>query len=110
MPVTLTLTDEQALEIAAQLGGLLIGKKISLTAATSELAETPKTSKRVPTHFQIFDKVSEKIREMPKGAQIDLRNLAFEMGVETDPIGKILIRLRKMGVVELVQRGLWKRV
>lgn len=101
MPVILTLTDEQALDIVSQVSGLLRtkgvgGSSISLGSSQKEVSA--------------YGKLLAAINEMPKGKLFSPRLLAGELGLTPNYVsGTLRVIAKKAGSVAMAQRGTWKK-
>lgn len=101
MPVTLTLTDEQALDIVSQVSDMLKQRGYQGSNETLKLDES---------RLKPAARIIKKIDSMPKGHVFSTNLLAHEFGVTSTRTSMVLSKLRKVKVVEMVQRGTWKKI
>jgi hypothetical protein len=99
MPVTITLTDEQALDIVSQVSGML-KQRGHQQGGGFHLDET-----KLKPQARIIKKVDT----MEKGQVFSTQILGHEFGVDSSTVSSVLAKLRKVGVVEMLQRGTWKK-
>lgn len=93
MPIILELTDDQALNIVAQLGSLL-SKKTSIASG------------KVPMKHL----VASHIRGLKGGDVFYTPALAAELNTTTNKLSSVLTTLRKDKVVKMIRKGTWERI
>jgi hypothetical protein len=99
MPITLTLTDDQALEVTAQLSKLLAAK-------TRDTQPEQKPASDVCDHTKLVNA----LETFPVGKPFRVIEVALKAGLETRYVsGRFHMRQAELGVVAL-RRGTWKRV
>ena len=100
MPVHLTLTDEQALDIVSQVSGML--KQRGHAAGGGFSLDETKLKPQA--------RIIKKIDALDKGAVFYTPTLAHEFGVSSGVVSGVLAKLKKVGVISMVQRGTWKKI
>jgi len=90
MPITLTITDDQALEIVSQIGTCL-----RKAPATPDLSNKEK--------FLTF------INQLPKGEMFSVTAAAIKLSTTVGYVSGQLQSLQKAGVVNMKKRGTWEK-
>jgi len=91
MAITLTITDDQALEIVSQIGTCL--RKVP--------APAPLTTK---------DSFLALINQMNKGEIFSVAATAFKLNTTVNYVSSQLQSLQKSGIVKMKKRGTWEKV
>lgn len=98
MAITLTLTDDQALEIVAQLGNAL--KRAAPTARDNA----------DDIYGAGIVKAREYIETIAPGVTIRPKGIAESLGIQTRCVSCALGSLKRKGQVEMIQKGTWRRI
>ena len=93
MPITLELTDDQALSIMAQLGSML--KKDSPPAQGTG---------------KISERVSDAVQALPKGKIFFTAAFAKDLHLKVEQVSGSLCRAQKLKLCKMVRRGTWERI
>lgn len=93
MPITITLTDDQALEIVAQLGTML--KKADPNAPTQQDAKA--------TFFK-------RVEAMKKGDMLSTTNIVIEYKLKDSMAQSWLNTCKKNGWLKMLKRGTYVRL
>ena len=110
MPVTLVLTDDQALEIVAQIGKLLARK---CTQAEEQL-KLPEVASRIQFRKgkrTLASKVDEFVLSKKSGSTFSVGTLYDKFSLEgkrRGPVSAHLSKLKRKGTVKMLQRGTWQ--
>lgn len=96
MPITLTLTDDQAIEVASQIGSILRNK-------TGHGGGTHHS----PMATMIGDKarIIEWANAQPKGYTFNCMMVSQTLEVDVHHVTDVMKKLRKLGSVDMPQRG-----
>lgn len=106
MPITLTLSDDQALDIVSQVSKALSNKaKLNLQASNNVVATLASKNKR---DYEGVPKVTQKIKAMPPKHIFRNIELQLELGVNTSAVSRALTTLFDQGIVKKVKRGTWQ--
>lgn len=96
MPITLTLTDDQALDIVRQIGVALSG---TTPVPAPPLHAPPKSLQ-----------VEEYVKSLNKGTIFRNVELQHNLKITVEPISRALSGMQKNGLVKMLQRGTWQKL
>ncbi len=101
MPITITLSDDAAAEIMKQITEGLTKRTV------------PATPEPIPADVLYSRGVEETfsaVENLAPGATIHVARFAQRLGVPTDSISNTIQRLKRSGMLEMVQKGTWRKV
>lgn len=98
MPITLTLSDAAALEIMKQ-----------MTTQMIERHTPKKESLPDDNHAHGICQTLEKVSAMKTGEMLHVSSFALRINCPSGVVSNMMQKLRDRGVVEMVQRGTWRK-
>lgn len=101
MSITLELTDDQALQIVAQLGTMLSRKTATQTTTRQRAKRDPYSIERVVTY----------ITSLPKGTQFKISKVAYDLGINNQKVSSAVKgRARADNLCKMIKKGTWERI
>jgi hypothetical protein len=115
MPVTLVLTDDQALDIASQVTGLLSQKRQTL-AASRDAAHVTRAYHRKAKRFPRGPRlklVEAYVSRLVPGAEFKSKEIVLSVkngALTGNVVTYALAKLQKENSVKMLKRGTWKKL
>lgn len=104
MPVTITLSDDAALELMSQIGGQ-VG---NILARRGGEAVAPPA--QIEARGARLAKIEKALKDMPKGTQFRVPILAHELGLKSNSLSAALTDFKNRKIIDMVRRGTWKKI